>query len=79
MVIGSFAADALALGVHWVYDTEEIVLKYSTVTRFLPPHQKNYHPTKLSGDFTHYGDQALHLLKHLADNGGEFSGRIEYL
>lgn len=73
MVIGSFVADALALGVHWVYDTEEIVRNYSTVAELLPPHQKTYHPTKTGGDFTHYGDQSLHLLEHLAEIGGEFS------
>ncbi|MFW2368245.1 MAG: ADP-ribosylglycohydrolase family protein [Desulforhopalus sp.] len=73
MLIGSFVADSLALGVHWVYDTEEIIRNYSTVKTLLPPHQKSYHPTKDGGDFTHYGDQALHLLEYLSKRGGEFS------
>lgn len=69
MVIASFVADSLALGAHWIYDTDQI----GRVTDLLPPPQGSYHPTKKRGEFTHYGDQTLHLLQHLAEHRGQFS------
>jgi ADP-ribosylglycohydrolase len=66
MVMASFCADSLALGVHWIYDTEKIERDFGRVDRFLKPGPDSYHPSRQKGEFTHYGDQALVLLKSLA-------------
>jgi len=65
MVIASFAADSLALGVHWIYDTESILRLFGRVESFLKPGKNSYHSTKEKGEFTHYGDQAFVLLESL--------------
>jgi len=70
MVFGSFAADALALGVHWIYNTHVIDKKWGRVENYLKPERPTYHPTKDRGEFTHYGDQTLVLLKSIAQNAG---------
>ena len=70
MVLGSFLADSLALGAHWIYDTEQIKQDIGTVDRLLKPQPNSYHDTKDLGEFTHYGDQTLCLLKSLSDNNG---------
>jgi ADP-ribosylglycohydrolase len=70
MVIASFAADSLALGVHWIYDTESIVKLFGRVESFLKPESHSYHATKEKGEFTHYGDQAYVLLESLAEEKG---------
>ena len=70
MVLASFAADSLALGAHWIYDTEEIDRRIGRVDSLRAPLPGSYHPTKKKGEFTHYGDQALILLEHLAETGG---------
>ena len=72
MVLASFAADSLALGAHWIYDTKKIDQQFGRITELLPPHEGTYHPTKKRGEFTHYGDQSLHLLQHLAAHQGQF-------
>jgi ADP-ribosylglycohydrolase len=73
MVFASFLADSLALGVHWIYDTEQIERQVGRICDLLPPHEGGYHPTKKRGELTHYGDQALHLLHHLVQHQGQFS------
>lgn len=65
MVLASFAADSFALGTHWIYDTAIIDQQFGRITTLLAPHKGSYHPTKIRGDFTHYGDQSFHLLEHL--------------
>lgn len=70
MVLASFAADSLALGAHWIYDTAEIDSKIGIVDQLRPPLADSYHSAKEKGDFTHYGDQSLLLLRHLAENDG---------
>jgi ADP-ribosylglycohydrolase len=79
MVLASFAADSLALGAHWIYDTESIVKLFGRVESFLKPSHKSYHSTKGIGDFTHYGDQAYVLLESVAARKGfdlsDFSAR----
>ena len=70
MLLASFAADALALGVHWIYNTRVIDKKFGRVERFIKPERPTYHPTKRSGEFTHYGDQALVLLESVAECDG---------
>ncbi len=69
MVMASFAADSLALGVHWIYDPRKIVSDFGRVEAFLAPDPRSYHNTKSKGDFTHYGDQMLVLLASLAETG----------
>ncbi|MCU0559119.1 MAG: ADP-ribosylglycohydrolase family protein [Desulfobacterales bacterium] len=70
MVFASFAADALALGAHWIYDVDLIDRSLGRVSDFRAPQPPTYHPTKRRGDFTHYGDQTLVLLRCLAERGG---------
>lgn len=70
MVFGSFAADSLALGSHWVYNAKAIAKRLGSPDRLTDPIVKKFHPTKRKGDFTHYGDQAFRLLRFIADTGG---------
>ena len=70
MVLASFAADALALGAHWIYDTNLIDEKIGRPDRFLKPEPPTYHGNKDAGEFTHYGDQTLTLLESLAAASG---------
>ena len=70
MVLASFAADALALGVHWIYNTNVIDKKWGRVENYIKPERPTYHPTKDIGEFTHYGDQTLVLLKSIAQSSG---------
>jgi ADP-ribosylglycohydrolase len=69
MVMGSFVADALSLGVHWVYNTRVIDKKFGRVETYYDP-LTSYHKGKHKGDFTHYGDQTLVLLKSVAACSG---------
>jgi ADP-ribosylglycohydrolase len=78
MVMGAFMGDALALGAHWVYNTNVIDKKFGTPDRYRPP-LTSYHTGKQAGDFTHYGDQMVVLLESMAETGGfeagHFAGR----
>lgn len=70
LVLPSLVADALCLGPHWIYDREEIRRLYpEEISGFDAPRSK-YHPGKRAGDFTHYGDQTLALLRSVATRGG---------
>ena len=62
-VVASFVADALALGVHWVYDTAQIEKKYNRIQTMVTPELVPYHAPKQKGEFTHYGDQMMVLLE----------------
>ncbi|MGD9976088.1 MAG: ADP-ribosylglycohydrolase family protein [Desulfatirhabdiaceae bacterium] len=66
MVLASFAGDALALGAHWIYDTDQIVATFKRMETYQKPGPNTYHPTKNAGEFTHYGDQMLVLLESIA-------------
>lgn len=68
-VVGAFVADALSLGVHWVYNTGVIDKKFGRVERYFDP-LTSYHKGKHAGDFTHYGDQMLVLLESVTGEGG---------
>ncbi len=70
MVMASFAADSLALGVHWIYDAEKIKKDFGRVDALRKPLPNSYHPTKEKGEFTHYGDQTFVLLESLAAKRG---------
>ena len=62
-VMASFIADALSLGVHWVYDAAAIKDRYGRLETMVAPELAPYHSAKEKGRFTHYGDQALVLLE----------------
>ncbi len=83
MVLASFAADSLALGAHWIYDTGRIAGDYGRVETYLKPIESSYHSTKDLGEFTHYGDQEFVLLESVAARGGfdlnDFSERWQHL
>lgn len=65
LLFGSYCADALSLGVHWIYDSQELVKKHGRVTEYKAPGGDSYHPHKQAGDQGHVGDQSLCLLKFL--------------
>jgi ADP-ribosylglycohydrolase len=83
MVLASFAADSLALGAHWIYNTRVIDKKFGRVEYFIKPERPTYHPTKDRGEFTHYGDQTLILLESVSECEGfnltDFSERWQRL
>ncbi len=74
-VLGAFVADALSLGVHWVYNTGVIDKKFGRVEQYHDP-ITSYHKGKRAGDFTHYGDQMLVLLESIADAEGFDANRF---
>lgn len=65
LLFGSYCADALSLGVHWIYDANELAQKHGRVTEHKAPGADSYHPHKEAGDQGHVGDQSLCLLKFL--------------
>jgi len=65
LLYGSFCADALSLGVHWIYDTKELAQKHGRVNEYKAPGPDSYHPHKQAGEQGHVGDQALCLLRFL--------------
>ncbi len=70
MLFGSFVGDAFALNVHWVYDTDKLAIEASSQTDYAEPSKSLFHSHKHKGDFTHYGDQSLLLLKSISANKG---------
>jgi ADP-ribosylglycohydrolase len=69
IVLASLAADALALGAHWIYDTGQIDEQIGRVSSLRAPLPTSFHTTKRQGDMTHYGDQTVLLLRFLAETG----------
>jgi ADP-ribosylglycohydrolase len=69
ILLGSLIADSLALGPHWIYDPNEIREKFHRVTTYQVP-LASYHAGKEAGDFTHYGDQTLVLLRSVVESKG---------
>ncbi|MEE4364199.1 MAG: ADP-ribosylglycohydrolase family protein [Desulfotignum sp.] len=69
-VMAAFAADALALGVHWVYDVSRIKERYGRLDTLTAPEIALFHKNRQKGDFTHYGDQMLVLLESLGHCNG---------
>ncbi len=69
-IVAAFVADALSLGVHWVYDTAAIDKKYGRLETMVNPQLAPYHKSKQKGEFTHYGDQALLLLESITQKSG---------
>ena len=83
MVLASFAADSLSLGVHWIYNTNVIDKKWGRVETYIKPERPTYHPTKNLGEFTHYGDQTMLLLESVSARAGfdlnDFADRWQQL
>lgn len=69
MVLASFVADSLALGAHWIYETDVIDQRIGRVESLLAPLSDSFHAGKKRGQFTHYGDQTMVLLESLARKG----------
>lgn len=66
ILLGALIGDALSLGPHWIYEQDVIAEKLGSADSFNDP-ISDYHPGKRAGDFTHFGDQLLHLLTHLSE------------
>lgn len=73
-VWAAFAADALSLGVHWIYDPDQIQSGRGRVEAFSDPGPDSFHKNRKAGEFTHYGDQMRILLASLAERG-EFDAK----
>ncbi|MEM8868580.1 MAG: ADP-ribosylglycohydrolase family protein [Verrucomicrobiota bacterium] len=69
LLFGSFTADALSLGVHWIYNTDELSQKFGYIDRYYTPGAESYHPKKRAGAQGHVGDQALCLNQYLVRTG----------
>ncbi len=82
-VLAAFTADALSLGVHWVYDTSQIKQKYGRLDKMVTPQLAEYHLPRQAGEFTHYGDQMMVLLESVSKTGefdlADFSRRWQAL
>lgn len=70
LLTGALLGDALALGPHWIYDTNEIEKIFGDFDGFTDPTKNPYHKTKNIGDFTHYGDQMMMLISSIQEEGG---------
>lgn len=69
-VWAALAGDALALGIHWIYDVKAIQRQTGgTLGGPTAPGPSSHHRGKQAGDFTHYGDQTLWLLTFMAQHG----------
>ncbi len=66
-ILGALVGDAAAMGLHWIYDTDEVRRRGGATPEFQPPGQ--YHARRRAGDFTHYGDHTMVVLESLADRG----------
>lgn len=70
LVLASLVADSLALGAHWIYDTDRIDATFGTIRSLHQPLPDSYHKNRKKGHFTHYGDQTLLLLKSIVEHDG---------
>lgn len=73
MQLGSFLADAFALGAHWIYDLSQIEANFGTYDKPHGPLPGSWHKGKKLGDYTHYGDQAYLLNEYLRQQRGEYN------
>lgn len=80
MILGALVADAAAVGFHWLYDQDRIRDIAKDTPEFHPPTQTDYentlgffaHTNKHVGDFSQYGEQAMVLLRSLAETHGNY-------
>lgn len=64
LVLSSLVADAYSLGAHWIYDEKQLQVLDLDWNSLNDP-KAIWHKGKVSGDFTHYGDQTLWLYEFL--------------
>lgn len=78
LIYGSFVADSLALGTHWIYGQRALRRDYGRVTDFFDPRKDSVHRNKIRGQQTHYGDQALTLMESIEIHRGfEFAAFVQ--
>ncbi len=70
VLYGAFIGDAFALSTHWEYDTEKLLLEHGNLKDYKDPTRSLFHKGKRKGDFTHYGDQSLLLLRSISSTNG---------
>ncbi|OUS18775.1 hypothetical protein A9Q97_00320 [Rhodospirillales bacterium 47_12_T64] len=73
-LLGSYIADAASLGLHWIYDPEQIADRIRTsggTAAFQPPGRDHYHGMKAVGDMTQYGESTRVLHQSLLRTGGK--------
>ena len=79
-VLGALVADAASLGLHWLYDQQRIRDVAAETPEFRNPTAADYegvpgfyaHAGKAAGQFSHYGEQALVMLRSLVSTGGQY-------
>ncbi len=75
-ILGALVADAAALGLHWLYDQSRVAQLAGDTPEFTTTTESDYqgvpayfaHAAKSTGDFSQYGEQAMVMLKSLAEN-----------
>ncbi|GEA60959.1 ADP-ribosylglycohydrolase family protein [Vibrio comitans] len=80
MLLGSLVADAAAVGFHWLYDQKRIRDISKGTPEFHPPNKDDYandsgffaHEERNVGDCSQYGEQALVLMRSIAQNGNRY-------
>ncbi|WOO42768.1 ADP-ribosylglycohydrolase family protein [Rubellicoccus peritrichatus] len=72
LLLGTLIGDAITLGVHWIYDTNELATEAGDFTGYIDPvaGSAKYHPNRKAGEQTHYGDQFLVLVESIRENRG---------
>lgn len=65
----SLLGDALALPAHWIYDPATIAARFGRVADLVAPPEDGYHRGQPAGGQTHYGAQALELVRAIAEAG----------
>lgn len=64
----SLLADRLCLGSHWVYDQAQLAEAFPEGVRQFSNPLSKYHPNRIAGQMTHYGDQTQFLSKCIVDH-----------
>lgn len=77
LLYGAFLGDGFALGSHWIYDTSLIANEFGEIASIVAPLPSTYHKTKKKGDFTHYGDQSLVVLKSVSEMDGFYLEKLK--
>ncbi|PSW15792.1 hypothetical protein C9J01_01895 [Photobacterium rosenbergii] len=65
----ALAADALALGPHWIYNPSKLKRLYPNGVYALTDPKSAYHPNRRAGQLTHYGDQIAVFRQYLEIQG----------